>query len=202
VAFDKEMDSFRTISQLEDLRKEVLAQIKKIASIKTFPPNESGLCPYCKYQNRCPVWKHEIKLEKKKPNEYLKDSGVKLVNQYVKIQTAQKEYKTETDEKLSKLKEALIVFCKKNDIEIVVGSDNKISVKESVSVKFPGKSTPEREELVALLKKMKKLDEVTDLDTHALTKIVKGEEWAKDELKKLKKFEVIDKSWKLSVRKK
>ena len=202
LAFDKEMDSFRTIPQLEDLRKEVINQIKSIESAKEFPPNETALCNWCAYQSICPLFKHEIELEEKEVNEYLKDSGVKLVNKYVKLKTEQKEYNYEIDEKLEKLKEALIEFCKKEGIEVVIGSDNKISVKEYGSIKFPSKSSEERKELIKLLKKIDKFDEVTDLDIYALARIVKNKEWAEKELKKLEKFETVSNDYRLSVRKK
>jgi putative RecB family exonuclease len=202
LAFDKEMDSFRTIPQLEDLRKEVVNQIKSIESAKEFPPNETPLCNWCAYQSICPLFKHEIELEEKEVNEYLKDSGVKLVNKYVKLKTKQKEYNYEIDEKLEKLKEALIEFCKKEGIEVVIGSDNKISVKEHGSIKFPSKSSEERKDLIKLLKKIDKFDEVTDLDIYALARIVKNKEWAEKELKKLEKFETVSKDYRLSMRKK
>jgi len=202
LAFDKEMDSFRTIPQLEDLRKEVINQIKSIESAKEFPPNETALCNWCAYQSICPLFKHEIELEEKEVNEYLNDSGVKLVNKYVKLKTEQKEYNYEIDEKLEKLKEALIEFCKKEGIEVVIGSDNKISVKEYGSIKFPSKSSVERKELIKLLKKIDKFDEVTDLDIYALARIVKNKEWAEKELKKLEKFETVSNDYRLSVKKK
>ncbi len=201
-AFDKEMESSKTIPQLEDLKKEIIAQIKKIESTKEFPANESSLCSWCEYQNICPLWKHEIKLEEKEVNEYLNDSGVKLVNKYVQLKTEQKKYDSEVEEQLEKLKEALIEFCKKEGIEVVVGSDNKISIKEYESLKFPGKGSEEREELVKLLKKMNKWKEVIDLDPHALVRVVQDKEWAEKELKKLEKFETISKDWRLSVKKK
>ncbi len=202
LAFDKEMDSFRTITELEDLRKEVVDQIKNIENTKEFPANETALCNWCVYQNICPLFKHGIELEEKEVNEYLKDSGVKLVNRYVKLKTEQKEYNYEIDEKLEKLKEALIEFCKKEGIEVVIGSDNKISVKEYGSIKFPSKSSEERKELIKLLKKIDKFDEVTDLDIYALARIVKNKEWAEKELKKLEKFETISKDYRVSVKKK
>ena len=202
LVFDKEMDSFRTISQLEDLRKEVVAQIKKIEKCKDFSANESALCNWCAFQGICPLFKHEIELEEKEVNEYLDDPGVKLVNEYVKIKANLKIVEDEANDKLEKLKEALIEFCKKNDVELVVGSDNKISVKESSSLKFPGKNTPEREELISVLEKLGKLEDVSDLDIYALARVVKGEEWDEKDLEKLKKFETLDKGYRLSVRKK
>ena len=69
-------------------------------------------------------------------------------------------------------------------------------------MKFPGKNTAEREELLKVLKKINKLDEVSDLDIYALAKIVKNEEWNEKELEKLKKFEEKDTSYRLNVSKK
>ena len=200
--FDKEMDSFRTVSQLEGLKKEVLSKIKEIENCKEFSANESALCDWCAFQTLCPLFKHEVSLEEKPVNEFLSDSGVKLVNQYVKIKANLKIVEEEAEEKLEKLKEALIAFAKKEGVEIVIGSDNKISVKESEYIKFPAKHTKEREELVKLLKKIGKLDDVLDLDVYALAKAVKGNEWDEKELEKLKKFETKDKGYRLSVRKK
>jgi hypothetical protein len=123
------------------------------------------------------------------------------VNNYVKLKKEQKDYNDEIDEKLEKLKEALITFCKKKGVEIVVGSNNKVSVKETTSLKFPGKNTEEREQLIKLLKKIKRWDEVTDLDIYALKDVVKNNIWSDEQLKKLKKFEEVSTVYRLSVRK-
>jgi len=202
VVFDKEMESSRTAGQLEDLRKDVLKQIKKIESTEKFEPNQSALCNWCAYQNICPLWAHELKLEEKPVNEYLKDPGVKLVNEYVKIKNDLKIITEEAEEKLEKLKEAIVHFAKKEGIEVVVGSDNKIRIKEEESISFPPKNSKEREELVKMLEDMKKLEEVMDLDTFALKRIVKDKEWNEKELKKLEKYETIEKGQRLSLSKK
>jgi len=55
LAFDKEMDSYRTEEQLEYLRQDVLAKIKVIAAAKKFPANVSRLCVWCLYKGICPV---------------------------------------------------------------------------------------------------------------------------------------------------
>ena len=201
LAFDREMESFRTINQLDDLMKEVFKKINNIENCKEFPPNESPLCGWCPYQSICPLFKHEVSLEPKKVNEFLQDSGVQLVNKYVKLKVEQKDYNDVVEEKLAKLKEALIEFCRREGGEIVIGSDNKISVKEVESLKFPGKNTSERKKLVKLLEKMGKMDSVSELDIYALAKVVKGKEWTPAELKKLEEFEKIEKDYRLSVRK-
>jgi len=202
LVFDKEMESSRTAEELDDLRKEILAQIKEIEKENKFEPRKSALCDWCAYQSICPLWKHGIELEEKTVNEYLNDPGVKLVNEYVKIKNNLKIIEEEAEEKLDKLKEALIEFCKREGVSIVFGSDNKISVKGYDSVKFPGKGTPGREELVKVLEKIGKLDEVTDLDVFALARVVKEAEWPEDALKKLEKFETVEKNYRLNVSKK
>ncbi|NIM57370.1 MAG: hypothetical protein GTO16_00290 [Candidatus Aminicenantes bacterium] len=55
LAFDKEMDSYRTEEQLGALRNEVLAKIKAIDAAKKFPANASKLCIWCLYKGICPV---------------------------------------------------------------------------------------------------------------------------------------------------
>ncbi|MBS3107516.1 PD-(D/E)XK nuclease family protein [Candidatus Woesearchaeota archaeon] len=200
--FNKEMESSRTIKQLTSLKEDILKKIKIIESAKVFKPKKSNICGWCRFQNICPVWGHELELKEKTVNEYLNDPGVKLVNEYVNIKNELKEFSESAEIKLEKLKEALINFCKKKDLEVVVGSDNEISVKETESLKFPGKNTEEREKLLKVLKKMKKLDEVTDLDICALKRIVEEQEWDKKNLKKLEPFETREVSFRLSVRKK
>ena len=69
-------------------------------------------------------------------------------------------------------------------------------------MKFPSKGTPEREELIEVLKNIGKLDEVTDLDVYALAKVVKSEEWDEKELKKIEGFETKEKNYRLGIRKK
>ena len=202
LAFDKEMDSYRTAKQLEELRKEVLEEIKEIEKTEEFPPIVSSLCNWCLYRDICPMWKHEVQLEEKSENEYLNDPGLKLVDEYVKIKEEYDEHRMEAEEKLEKLKEALITFCKNKGVAVIFGSENKITVKEYEYPKFPGKNTKEREELIKALKRIGKLDEVSYLDVHALGRILKGKLWDKKKLEVLRKFEEKEKGCRLSVSKK
>jgi len=113
LAFDKEMESSRSILELEELKKEVLLQIKKIESAADFPANESALCNWCAFYSICPRFKHLIEVEQKPVNEFLNDSGVKLVNEYVKYKDELDTFTKEHSFILDKLKEALIAFAHK-----------------------------------------------------------------------------------------
>lgn len=202
LAFDKELESFRTKDQLEDLRKGILTKIRGIEKATEFPANVSWLCDWCVYKSICPMWKHGEELEEKPENEYLNDPGLKLVDEYVKIKGELEEHRKEAEEKLEKLKEALISFCRREGVAVVFGSDNKISVKEYESIKLPGKNTEERKALIEVLKSMNRFDNVSDLDTYALVNILKTKEWNEEELRQLSKFWESEKSYRLSVSRK
>jgi putative RecB family exonuclease len=202
LAFDKELDSYRTKNQLDDLQKEVLERIKEIEATEDYPANVSWLCDWCLYKSICPMWSHEVELEQKPENEYLNDPGLKLVDEYVRIKGELDEHRKEAEEKLEKIKEALISLCQNKRIQVVSGSKNKITVKEYDSIKLPAKNTKEREELVLTLKKIGKLEEVSDLDTYALIRILGNEEWEDKELEQLNKFWIKEKNFRLTIGKK
>jgi putative RecB family exonuclease len=202
VAFDKEMDSFRTEKQLEDLRQEVLSRICLIEATRDFPPHVSSLCRWCLYQAICPMWKHEKELEEKPVDEWRDDDGLKLVDEYVKVKKEWEDQKKASEEKLEKLKEAIIRYCQEKDIQVVAGTDNKITVREQDTIKFPGKNTQERFELVKFLRDSGKYESVIDLDVHSLKKIVENRDWDEDILAALEKYAIKETGFSLSVSKK
>jgi len=202
VAFDKELESFRSEKQLEALKVDVLKKIKDIESTVEFPPHVSHLCQWCLYQDICPMWKHEKVLQEKSVNEYLNDPALKLVDEYVKVKKDWDSQKKSAEQKLEKLKEALILLSQKDDMQVIHGSENKITVKTSDSVKFPAKKTKERLELVDFLKNSGKFKDVCDLDVFALSKIVKDRKWDNDILKDLERYSKKEKIYSLNVSKK
>jgi len=201
LAFDKEMDSFRTREQLEKLRGEVLERIREIETAEEYPANVSWLCDWCLYKNACPMWRHGVELEEKPENEYLNDPGLELVDKYVKVKEALDEHKKEAEDELKKLREALISFCEKERVQVVFGSQNKVTVKESEYIRFPGKDTEERKELVEVLEKMGKLKDVSEPDNFALARALKNKEWDAKDLEFLERFASREKSFRLTVSK-
>jgi len=202
LAFDKEMDSYRTKEELENLREEILSQIAEIESTEDFPANVSWLCDWCLYKSICPMWKHEVELEEKPENEYLNDPGLKLVDAYVELKEKIDAYRKEAEEELEKIREALIAFSERKGVQVVSGSKSKISVKAFETIKLPNKNTKERAELIGTLKKLGRLDDVLGFNTYALVKILKKKEWKKEELDQLEKFWTAEKNYRLTVTKK
>lgn len=202
LAFDKEMESFRTKEELENLRKEVLDRIREIEATEDFPASVTWLCDWCLYKSICPMWKHEVELEAKPPNEYLNDPGRKLVDAYVALKEKIDSCRKEGEEELEKIKEALIAFCQKEGVEAVAGSEKRISIKPYETIKLPNKNTEEREELIETLKQLGRFEDVSGFDAYALIKVLEKKEWRKDELDQLKKFWTAEKNYRLTVGKK
>ena len=197
VAFDKEIRSKRTEEELDELKKESIDLIKKIESTREFLPNESRLCGWCYYQDICPLYKHKYMIGNLPANKYLKDSGVKLVNKFAKLDDKKKGYQTkieEIDEELKEIKEAVIQYAGSIGVEVVIGSDHQLKISSSEKINVPGKGTKERESLIALFNQLNKLEEVSALDVSELKKVIKEEKWDAiilEEIKKLVEIETV-----------
>ena len=191
VVFDKEMASTRTKDELEKIKKDTIALIDQIESTQDFLPKESNLCEWCKYQELCPKRKHLFKVKSMPVNEYLKDDGVKLVNTFSILNNEIKGYKDKikkTEEELEKLKEAVIKFSEKENIEVITGSGHKLKISDRQSVSSPPKGSAERKELENILHEINKWDEVCTLDTNEIKKAVDEEKWDKEIIDRIKKF--------------
>ncbi|MFC1710589.1 RecB family exonuclease [Nanoarchaeota archaeon] len=63
LAHNKKIDSTRTNTQLEQLKKETLDLIREIENTIEFPPTKSRLCDWCEYKDICPAWNNKPKRE-------------------------------------------------------------------------------------------------------------------------------------------
>lgn len=144
LAFDKEITSERTEKELQKLHNDTVALIKEVEECKDFPTNVTGLCNYCVYKEICPSFKHEVELEFKSAEEFTEDFGVKLVNEFSKADAMEKEAKQKKEE----IKEKLIEFAKQKDINVVYGSNQKVSIKPYEKVIYPDN----KEEIIQMLK--------------------------------------------------
>lgn len=201
LAFGKEIDSTRTDKELEALKKDVIALIEKIESEEKFEANPSLLCDWCEFKPICKQWSHLYKIREKPENEYMSDSGVKLVNSYAELKAKEKQVKLDLYAELEKIEEALFAFAEKEDVDVVFGSKNKIRIKESEQLKFPSKNSKERIELEKLLKDKGLWNEVDQLDTSALNKLLTEKNFDPELIKQVNKFIKLEKSKRLYVSK-
>ena len=197
VAFDKEIRSKRTEEELDELKKDTIDLIKKIEATREFLPNKSTLCGWCYYKDICPLFKHEYMVGNLPVNKYLKDSGVKLVNKFVKLDDKKKSYQGKIEEinkEIKEIKEAVIQYTGNIGVEVVTGNDHQLKISSSEKIKVPGKGSKERESLIALLNQLNKLEEVSALDVSELKKVIKEEKWDAiilEEIKKLVEIETV-----------
>jgi hypothetical protein len=150
LAFDKDVYSERTQEQLKKLEEETIATIKKIEQATkedNFPTNVTALCNYCGFKSKCPSFKHQLELEEKSVEDFKKDDGVKIVDEYAELKVKLKEFSDKKEE----LENKLIDFAKQFKVDIVYGSNNMAKVKEIEKVVLPEDET-EKESFIQLLK--------------------------------------------------
>jgi putative RecB family exonuclease len=186
--FDKEIDSTRTDKELAQLKKDTIQLIETIEDDERYEAHPGYLCDWCEYQSCCPQWSHLHLIKEKPANEYLKDSGVILVNRYAEVRSAQKLANLQWDSELEKLEEALSSFAEKEHVEVVFGSKNKVRVTDSEKYSFPSKNSKEREQLEQVLQKYGRLQDVSQLDTAALGKVLQEKQWELEVLEALQTY--------------
>lgn len=180
--------STRTEQELEILKKETINTIREIEdSIKenNFPGKPSALCDWCSYRSVCPFKAHEIKTKQLEENEFLKEEGVFLVNKYAELTLLKKNLTKDLDQDLEKIKDAIIIYSKKNNLEKLFGKDKSLIIKKYDSLKIPEKGTLKRQDLEKLIKENNLWQEVSDLSYIELAKLIKKDFFSKDFKEKL-----------------
>ncbi len=194
LAFDKEIDSTRSDEELVRLKKETISLIDKIESEDRFEANVSFLCDLCEYRPVCKQWVHLYKIREMPESKYLSDSGVKLVNRYAELKKKKKKFVDEVDGEIEEIEKALFSFAEKEKVDVVFGSENKVRIKETETVRFPSKSSKEREKLEKLLKENGIWEEVDQLDTAALNKLLSENKIDGKLVEEINKFIKLEKS--------
>ncbi|MBL7072692.1 MAG: PD-(D/E)XK nuclease family protein [Candidatus Omnitrophica bacterium] len=193
VIFDKEMVSIRSQEQLDDLRKSTIELIDKIESAEEFLPQESTLCIWCSYQDVCPKKKHIYKVSDLPPNEYLEDSGVKLVEQYMDLEDKKEELKQEVSiigKEQDKIKEAAIKFAEKEEVSVIDGPGKRLKIDIKKDIKTPSKGNNPKEwaGLRDILIKEWKYEEVSTVNSSMLKAQIRKNLWPQNFINKLKPF--------------
>jgi len=201
LAFDKEIDSTRTDEELDELKRETIKLIDRIESENKFEACPSYLCEWCEFKPVCKQWSHLYVLREKPDNEYLNNSGVKLVDRYAELKEKHKQVTLDLYAELEKLEKALIAFSEKEGVDVVFGSKNKVRIKELEQSKFPSKHSKERQRLEQVLKEHGKWEEVLQLDTAALNKIIQEKQWNSTLLDVLSEYVKLERSKRLYLSK-
>ncbi|MFH0838720.1 MAG: PD-(D/E)XK nuclease family protein [Candidatus Omnitrophota bacterium] len=179
----------------------IIEIIKTIETTKEFMPEPSNLCNWCDYQPHCPKRKHLFKVESLPQELYHKDDGVKLVDEYVKLWSQEKEISQAIEETKAKI----IQYAKQENIEAIKGSNYKIYAKSRVEKNFPGKDDPGRKELEDWIKSIGKWEKVSILWISFLKKELESRKWSQEFVEKANSFLIekennwISQPYKLSI---
>jgi len=176
LAFDREMVARHTDDSLSQLTEETIKLIDEIKSAEEFLPTESGLCGWCEYPDLCPMRKHYYTVEALPENEYLEEPGVNLVNKYAEL----RKKAAEIEEDSARVREAIIDYARREDVQVIKGSEREIRVRFEKQLKFPGKNDPERKKLDERIIEAGKWSEVSQLDITSLNRIIKNNLWNKE----------------------
>ena len=200
LVFDREIKSKRQPHDLAELRSGIVKLIETIERAEKendFEAEESGLCDWCDYQSLCPKRMHLVRTGKMPLNKYLEDPGVLLVNRYVEKSMEKKKLIDNIDAELELLKDAIVAYAKREGVEIIRGNDKKLRVKIEEKPHFPAKEETEREQLDAIIKKAGKWEEVSDLNVHALSKVLTG--WSPELIGKIREFQKMQESCRIYI---
>jgi len=182
--FGMERESSRTEQELEQLTRETVALARSVLAAQSFPPHVSRLCDWCEFQPICPEWSHLFRTRELKPEEFRKEDGVQLVDEYVRFS----DEKHAAEQKLEEVKQRLISYAQREQVNAVFGRDQQARIWTKETVKLPDHSDPQQEELVRLLKLLGRFTEVTRLDSWELGKIIEERRWPSAVLKQLEPF--------------
>ena len=164
LAFNQELRSARSPDALENLKARTVDLIRRIEGTRDFPPTESALCRWCDYQDICPLWKHRLKVAPLPENEYLKDTGVQLVDRLADLESK----RSAAEKEISLVREAIFAVLDREKASVLAGSKHDVRLGEEESLRFPQEGETGRRGLEMVLKEMGQFERFATLDSESL----------------------------------
>jgi putative RecB family exonuclease len=197
LAFDKEMVSIRTDEQIMDLKKEIILLINEIEQTTDFPPTSSALCNWCNFRALCPMCKHQYETEKLSENEFCKEDGVTLVKRYVELNVKKKD----NDQKIEKVREALLKYSQDKKVDNVYGETHSLAIRTYPRLSFPKKGEVLQASFFDEIKKAKLWEELETINVYELAKKINSGQVSKEILELLNPFITKGETTKFYLRK-
>ncbi len=169
LAFNQELRSARSPDALESLRTRTVDLIRRIEETREFPPTESALCRWCEYQDICPLWTHRVKVAALPENEYLKDSGVALVDRLADLEAK----KTSNEKELAKVREAILALLDREKASVLAGTKHDVRLTEEEVRRFPEPGETGWRGMEMVLKELGQLERLATPDPQALEKALR-----------------------------
>ena len=151
------LSSTRNLEQLaaaKQLFLDVIAEIEK----GDFQPNVTPLCDWCGFQNRCPMWKHKFKDERRIDTEEINLA----IGDYINLKSAITSTKTQ----LAQLQEKIAKYMEQEGVERVFSEEGIIAQTLRKTYKYDEKQLRE------ILEPLDKWESVLKVDGIALKNIM------------------------------
>lgn len=185
LAFDKDISSKRTETDLKSLEQEVISVIRQIENefkIGRWEVRTSRLCDWCDYKPICPAWKHESEVKALPANEYLQNTGVQLVQKYAELEAQKADHQAaikSLGEEQKKIEEAAFAFAEKEKVTALDGPNHRLILKNEEDFRAPTKSEdPFAWELLrTTLKNAGKLEDVSTVNSAMLKFAMRRGKW-------------------------
>ncbi len=185
LAFDKDISSTRSDTDLQSLQDEVIGVIRQIEEeLKggKWEVRTSRLCDWCDYKPLCPAFKHAAAVEALPPNEYLQNTGVQLVQKYAELEAQKADHQAAIKTLITeqgKVEEAAIAFASKEGIVTIDGPAHRLLIKSEDDFRAPTKSEdPFAWELLrTTLKNAGKWEDVSTVNSGMLKWAMKKNKW-------------------------
>jgi putative RecB family exonuclease len=193
LAADKDMVSSRTEADLSALEREVIEaihQIEEETRLGRWDIRTSRLCEWCEYKPICPAWKHPVAMEALPPNDYLKDTGVQLVQKYAELEARKADLQADIKslaQEQAKIEEAAVAWAQKENLLTIDGPEHRLLLRSEEEFKAPTKSEdPFAWELLrTTLKNAGKLEDVSTVNSAMLKFALKRGKWPADLVKSI-----------------
>ncbi|MGH9434171.1 MAG: hypothetical protein ACRD3T_21800, partial [Terriglobia bacterium] len=170
--------------ELQALAQRTISLIEEIESAEEFKPKKSRLCDWCEYRPDCPLWKHVLAVESLPAEQFSRDQGVVLANEYAAVKTQIDEL----DLRLKGLREDIEKFAEQQNVQIIKGNGVQVSITHAQRLAFPSPEDAEWTMLQNIVRSNGKWDEVSAVSTAKLGKALREKAWPKSLLAKIGKY--------------
>jgi len=187
LAHEKKLSIERTQKDLDDLKEDIIVLIGQIQSTKDFEARASALCSWCDYEILCPARKHMLEAGDLPEEEFQKEDGVKLVNEYMKL----KEQLTALERDCNEVGDKLLRYAEEQNLMFIRGSQDKIRIwTKAASAKFLTKEeNPGVDRAVAaILRKHKLWDRYAAISLFSLARAIDNRELPAIVIRELEPF--------------
>ena len=184
LSFNQDIVLEKSPEELEKLRKDVIASIDRIESASEHPAKPSKLCEWCEFRSMCPEWSHVAKTEKMSLKDFMKEPGVSLVNRYADLMKKKDEIESQIDD----VKAKILEYSKENNVSNVAGSGCSARIWRADKFSFPGRNDDGRKQLEDFVRKAGIWEDVSSLDTFALSRAMDNPPWPDEIARAISKF--------------